>query len=159
MDSIRKRHRHERADGAAILASKNYDLANLSLWPRDRAYVFVEDIGRGDDIAIRSRRVAIIGAEDIEDSLGALRGGKPRRDPRFDRIPVRPCKQSSWSGGDSGPDNKGELACRRHVGGISRDQCRVIAALADHLDQRAFRGAVVAEHVPCQVLDLSSAAG
>ena len=57
--------------------------------------VLVQDVGGGERVDVRPRRIAIVGAEDIEDLLGAFRSGEPGRDPRLDRRPVRPDKYFS----------------------------------------------------------------
>src|SRR5262249_27449075 len=122
-------------------------------------WMFVQDVSGGDGVDVWPRRVGIVGAENIEDLLGALRSGEPGRGSRFDCRPIRPYKQLSQPSDDSRPNDKGELACRRHVDRVRRDKVGIAAAVGDCIDERSLRGTVVAEHVPRQVLDLRSAAG
>ena len=82
----------QRADGAAEAERQNGHLADAAFRLRYRARVLVQDVGGGDRVDVRQRRVAIVGAEDVEDLLGAGRSGEPGRDPRLDRRPVRPDK-------------------------------------------------------------------
>ena len=72
MDAIAECHRLESSDPAAKTAGEDHHLADLSLWLRYRAHVFVEDVGRGNDVTVGQRWVAIVGAEGVEDSLGAF---------------------------------------------------------------------------------------
>src|SRR6516225_9060125 len=69
---IAERHRLEGSDAAAETAAEDHDLADLALRLRYRAHVLVEDVDRGDDVTVRQRRIAVVGAEGVEDSLGAL---------------------------------------------------------------------------------------
>ena len=101
--------------------------------------------------------IAIVGAEDVEDLLGAGRRGEPRRDPRLDRRPIRPHEHFPRPGNEGGAHEQGELARRRHVDRARRDQRRVAAAVGDRIDERRFRGTVVAEHIAGEIVNLRPA--
>jgi len=72
VNAIAESHVLESPDPAAKTAGEDHHLADLALWPRYFARVFVKDVGCGNDINVRQRRIAIAGAEDVEDLLGAL---------------------------------------------------------------------------------------
>ena len=88
VNAIAESHVLESPDPAAKTAGEDHDLADLTLRLRCREHVLVEDVGRGDGVVVGKRWIAVVGAEGVENSLGALRGGEPRRDPRFDRRPI-----------------------------------------------------------------------
>ena len=158
-DPVVQRHALQRADGAAETERQDGHLADAALRLRDRARIFVQDVGGGEGVDIRPRRVAIVGAENIEDFLGACRSGEPGRDPRLDRRPVRPHQHFPRPGNEGGAHEQGKLARRRHVERARRDQRGVAAAVSDRIDERCLRGAVLAEDIAREVLDLRPAAG
>ena len=119
----------------------------------------VQDVGGGDRVDVRPRRVAIVGAENIEDLLGAGRRGEPGRDSRLDRRPVRPDKHFPRPGNEGGTDEKGQLARCRHVDGSAATSVGVAAAVGDRIDERRFRGTILAEDITGEILNLRSAAG
>ena len=92
VDAVVQRHALQRADGAAEAERQRRHLADAAFRLRYRARILVQDVGGGERVDVRPRRVAIVGAENIEDLLGAWRSGEPGRDPRLDRRPVRPDK-------------------------------------------------------------------
>ena len=50
-------------------------------------------------------------------------------------------------GNEGGTDDKGELARHRHVDRLRRGQRGVAAAVGDRIDERGFRGTILAEDV------------
>src|SRR5262249_45342288 len=88
VDVIADCHRLKRADCARESTAQDYNLADLALRLRYRAHVFVEDIACGDDVTVRQRWIAVIGAKDVEDSFSAFRGSKPRQNSRLNCAPV-----------------------------------------------------------------------
>ena len=119
----------------------------------------MQDVGGGEGVDVRPRRIAIVGAENIEDFLGAFRSGEPGRNPRLDRRPVRPHQHFPRPGNEGGTHEQSKLARRRHVAGARRDQRGVAAAVSDRIDERRLGGAVLAEDVAGEILDLRPAAG
>ena len=151
----------KRADRAAETAApERSHLADRAFRLRDPArVVLVQDVGGGDRVDVRPRRIAIVGAEDIEDLLGAFRRGEPGRDPRLDRRPVRPDEYFPRPGNEGGAHEQGQLTRRRHVDRLRRGQRGVAAAVGDRIDERRFCGAVLAEDVAREILNLRAAAG
>src|SRR5262249_38414803 len=72
VDAIAECHRLKRPDPAAETAAADHDLADLPLRLCRRARVFVEDVGRGDGVAVGQRWIAVVGAENIQRLLSAL---------------------------------------------------------------------------------------
>ena len=58
---------------------------------------------------------------------------------------------------EGGTDDKGQLAGRRHLDRLRRDKVGVAAAVGDRIDQRGFRGAILAENIAGEILDLRAA--
>ena len=56
-------------------------------------------------------------------------------------------------------DDKGQLARHRHVERLRRGQRGVAAAIGDRIDQRSFRGAIRAENITGEILNLRPFAG
>ena len=69
----------------------------------------------------------------------------------------RPNKYFPRPGNEGGTHDKGQLARWRHVDRIRRGQLVIATAVGDRIDERSLRGAVLAEHIAGQVVDLSSA--
>jgi hypothetical protein len=124
---------------------------------RYRPRVLVQDVGGGERVNVRQRGIAIVGAEDVENFIGGGRRGEPRREPRLDRRPIRPHERFSRSRNEGGAREQGKLARRGHVDRARRDQLAIAAALGDRVDERRFRGTVVAEHVAGEIVNLRSA--
>ena len=101
--------------------------------------------------------IAIVGAENIEDLLGAGRSGEPRINSRLDHRAIGPDKYFPRPGNEGGTDDKSQLARRRHVDRARRDQVGIAAAVGDRIDERSLRGAVLAEDIAGQVVNLRPA--
>src|SRR5262249_10872810 len=85
-------------------------------------------------------------------------GGKPGCDPRLDSRPVRPDERFSWAGDEGWAHKQSKLARGWHVDRLRRDQLRVATAISDRVDERRLRGAVLAENIAGQALDLRPSA-
>ena len=133
-------------------SARRADLADAAFRLRHRTRIFVQDVGGGERVDVGPRRVAIVGAENIEDLLGAGRSGEPRRDSRLDRRPIGPDEEFPRRGDEGGPHEQGELARYRHVDGLRRGKVGIAAAVGDHVDERGLVRAVLAEDVAAQVL-------
>ena len=76
---------------------------------------------------------------------------------RLDHREIGPNKHFPRRGNEGGTDDKGQLARDRHVDRVRRGQLGVAAAVGDRVDERSLRGAVLAEDITGQILNLRPA--
>ena len=157
VNAVVQRHSLQGADGAAKAERENGHLADRAFGLCYRPRVLVQDVSGGERVDVRQRGIAIVGAEDIQDLIGAGRSGEPRINSRLDHREIGPIKYFPRPGNEGGTDDKGQLARGRHVDRIRRDQVGIAAAVGDRIDERSLRAAVLAEDITGQVVNLRPA--
>jgi hypothetical protein len=114
----------------------------------------VQDVGGGDGVDVGSRRVGIVGAENVKNRVGARRSRKPWRHSRLDGAPVAPNEHLPRPGNEGRPHQQRKLARHRHVGRRSRRKVGMAAAVGDCIDERRLRAAILAEDVAREIVNL-----
>ena len=120
--------------------------------------VLVQDVGGGEHVDVRPRRIAIVGTENIEDpsapadaaSQGVIRASIA---VQSDQTKLFPGPAMS-----AGRTSRASLRAAGTSTGSAATSSAIAAAIGDHIDQRRFRGAVLAEHVAGEILDLRALA-